>query len=351
MTKHSVATWLPILLVAACGAEMPGEPSDPRGTERRAAPAAVGPAPDLGQLVPPAHGDTVPWGFPAGENVLGNGPCAAVTLASVLGQIRAEVGDVRDIQSFRPSGPRGVMMDAGQATPAGVTPAPATEKSTYVVGFMDDRSFGAAFFRGDRCRGDRCEDRQYWYFETDEQCRPRWVGQHRAIDRPGGRYGTCVDATGSSLWHFPGNPAARQRCDADWSPRDISGTRRALSLDPTGTCSGKRGTFVPVDVTITQGADRANALVTLHGTGIAFVDGRAFPGKVERQSFAARITETTTGPCPVQRELLINLDFEAPGLNGLPGGFGVVDITEAPAGPCDTGPKGCGASLHLIHAN
>lgn len=324
-----------VALLAACGAE--SSPADP---------AAVAMA-----QTAPTHPADATWAYPDSLATSGRGPCVGVSLGQVLDQIRERFEVVRDIRDFRPSGPRGVPLNPGPATPAGAAPAPATASSAFVVGYVDDRSFGATFFRGAGCRGDQCQDRQYWYFETDQQCQPRWVGQHRAIDRAGGRYGTCVEVAGAPLWSFPAEPGARQRCDADWSPRDISGTRQAFMLDPAGTCSAsQQKTFVPVDVTIIQGTDLAQATVTLRGTGVPFVDERAFSGRVERLSLGAVIEETTTGACPVRRQFRIDFDFEEPSNNGLPGGFGVVDITETPLAPCATGPASCTASMHFIHA-
>lgn len=349
--KFAVGPWLlPLALaVIACGAELPapGAPAAHSGAEGLASPAAASPAPDLRKLGEPTHANDAAWAFPESVDVKGNGPCANVTLGSVLDAIRAGVEEVREIQTFRSLAPNGAM-NAGPATPV-AEPPPATEKRSYVVGYVDDRSFGAIFFSGQRCGGNSCDDRRYWYYETDDSCRPRWVGHFRTTDRPGGRSGTCVEVTGAPLWRFPGVPAARQRCDADWSPQDISGTRRAFSIDPLGTCSTIKESIVPVTVTIAQAADRANAVVTLHGTGIPFVDGRGFPGQVERQAFNATIDETTTGTCPVRRKFEIRLDFEeGPSINAIPGGFGLVDVTENAAGPCAARPSGCGASLHLI---
>ena len=305
--------------------------------------------PDLTQMMPPSHGEAIAWGFPAGEHVAGAGPCVGVTLSSVLEQIRSGFAQVRDIRMFRSAGPGGVTMNAGAPVPLAEPASVPMDRSTFVLGLMDVKSFGAVFFQGERCRGDRCEDRQYWYFETDEQCRPRWVGHHRATDKTGGRYGTCVDVVGRSLWHLPSNPAPRQRCDADWSAQDISGTRRAFSIDPLGSCSTIQASIAPIELTVTQGADRAFGTVTLTGSGIPFIDGRTFEGSVERQAFTSSTNEITTGACPVRRDIKMRLDFEdGPSLNAIPGGFGLVDISEQPLGACTQGGGACTASLHLI---
>jgi len=296
----------------------------------------------------PVHRTAEAWTFPESPSVAGQGECAGVTLASVLEAIRRDFADVADIGTFRAWGPRGVVMNPGLPVAEGSPVMAGTETSSFVVGLMDARSFGAVFFRGARCRGDLCEDRAYWYFETAAGCRPALVGQHRVVQKAGGRFGTCLDVTGAPLWSFPGEPVARQRCDADWSAQDISKTWPAYSLQgPSGTC-GARDAIVPVDVTITQERDLAVAHVVVHGTGIAFLDGRPLDGRVERQSLEGLFDETTPEACAARRTIRLRLDFEASN-NGFPSGFGLIDVGEELTGACPASAGGCSASLHLIH--
>jgi hypothetical protein len=296
----------------------------------------------------PVHRTAEAWTFPESPSVAGQGECAGVTLASVLEAIRRDFADVADIGTFRAWGPRGVVMNPGLPVAEGSPVMAGTETSSFVVGLMDARSFGAVFFRGARCRGDLCEDRAYWYFETAAGCRPALVGQHRVVQKAGGRFGTCLDVTGAPLWSFPGEPVARQRSDADWSAQDISKTWPAYSLrGPDGTCSTHEA-IVPVDVTITQERDLARARVVVRGTGLAFLDGRDLGGTVERQSLEGMVEETTAEPCAVHRTIRVRLDFEENN-NGLPGGFGLIDIDEQRTGTCPAAEGACWTSLHLMH--
>lgn len=237
-------------------------------------------------------------------------------------------------------------------------PVPATQPSlvisadgtaSFFTAFADEQGFGLSFFLGKQCRGEICADSEYWFFETDGKCAPKMVGHFRKVERTAGRYGTCFDLEGSPLWGWPSTPAGRRRCDADWSAQNISGTRKAMALDPVGTCA--KESILPVELTITQGGELSKAQLIVTGTGIPFLDGVSFAGTVERQSFSAEIDEVSSAACAARRKVTIRLDFEEPSNIGLPGGFGLVDI-DAAACPGDTNGAGaCHASLHLIRSN
>jgi hypothetical protein len=304
------------------------------------------PAPPVQASGSPVQRTAEAWTFPESPAVAGKGECAGVTLGGVLDAIRGEFDEVAGIRAFRASGPHGVTMNPGMPVAEGAAPAPAAGTSAFVIGLMDARGFGAIFFSGARCRGDLCDDRAYWYFDTEAGCRPRLVGQHRVVQKVGGRLGTCVDVAGEPLWNFPGPTAARDRCDADWSAQDISKTWPAYSLQPPSTC-GPSGTVVPVDVTIRQERDLAVAHLVVRGTGIGFLDGRELAGKVERQNLEGFFEETTQEPCAAHRTIRFSLDFETSN-NGLPGGFGLIDVGEELTGACPAGAGKCLAYLHLV---
>lgn len=306
-------------------------------------------ATNLGQMVAPTHANASAWPYrPDSPSVRGAGSCAAVRLEDVVASIRAQSPVLSDIATFKSSGPMGPTLDAGSADPAvqaGMSPAPDGTASFYTA-FRDDDSYGVIFFRGGQCRGEACSDNEYWYFETGAGCSPKWVGYFRRSVRPGGRSGICSVVEGAPLWSWPTAPAARSRCDADWSAQNISGTRKAFALDPIGTCTSHSP--IPIQLTIAQEPDLSKASVSLTGTEIPFIDGVSFGGAVERQSFTAELDLNPSGPCSEQHHVKISLDFESPSLNGLPGGFGLMEIS---AGSCASGSPesaGCQASLHFI---
>jgi mannose-1-phosphate guanylyltransferase len=65
-------------------------------------------------------------------------------------------------------------------------------------------------------------------------------------------------------------------------------------------------------------------------------------------STRARAAESGVSRAPSYK---FDLDFEGPSINGLPGGFGLIDVTEKPLAPCATPTAGCTTSLHLIRAD
>lgn len=332
-----------VALTIGCGTELP---SSQPGTSMDTSSSVV----DLNQTTP-HHVDATAWKFLLDSaNGPGPGDCASTTLANTLDVIRDRFADVRQIREFRPSGPRGVTLNAGPATRVGDAVPPADGTSSFVTAKMDEHSFGVTFFRGERCRGDQCLDREFWYFETGANCQPRWVGHHHAVDQIGGLHGTCVDVEGKALWGFPAVLSPRSRCDADWSAQNISGTRKALSLDPGGTCGSKDGAFVPVEITIRQGTDLSKGEISVNGTGIPFFEGRYFSGTVERQGLTADIDEPLANACGASRQFKIRIDLEEPSINGLPGGFGFIDISDTVTRSCPNGPSGCRASLHFIRS-
>jgi hypothetical protein len=342
MSLHPCLRSLALMLAASTGCMGEGLKTDsPKGGDARET---------LTQIVSPSHLDSQPWAFvPA--NAVGGGPCAATTVAELLDQIRDGFADVQDITNLKAPGPVGITVVAGPVAREGTSP-PAVGTASYIIALQDERSLAAIFFRGAGCSGENCQDRRYWFFETGDGCRPRWVGYNRAVDRAGGNHGACVDFEGTSVWSTPGDPEPRRRCDADWSPQNISGTRRAASIDPFGcgqTDHPGPVQVVPIVLSITQEADLGLAALTLSITGIPFVDGRSFVGKVERQSFTSSTDETVAGDCPVRRRIDIGLDFEEPTNVGLPGGFGVVEITsDVPIGCSPTFGTSCRSSMHLV---
>jgi hypothetical protein len=319
------------------------------GGTRISSPAVLEPEPDIRAMITPNHGDLTPWALLDSAEVAGPGACAGTKLSTVLNLIRGRFSEVSAIGEFRGAGPRGaVAINAGPAVRQGETPPPATGTAGFVVGFVDAQSFGIDFFAGQACRGEQCEVQEHWYFETDTQCRPRWVGHVKTTERKGGVHGTCFEVEGIARWQGPGAADTRGRCDTDWSAQNISGTHPALSLNPAGSCGGHTESFIPVEVTIAQGMDLAKGTLLVNGTGIEFLDGKPLSGTIERKAFNGTLVENTTGACPVRRSIKFSFDFEGSNAFGLPGGFGILDVSEETTGGCTPPVDACSASLHFI---
>jgi hypothetical protein len=339
MSRFSVLAGFAVTLLGGCtpGSEQDGDTKIPVQPEKTKA------------LSSPTHIALDGWAFPDSVAVVGQGACAGTTLSGFLDSVRRDFPAVSDIVELRSTGPRGVTLNAGPSMPAGVPIGEPTGQSAFVVAFMDAQSFGAAFYRGDRCRGDSCEILENRYFESDSQCRPRWVGHYRKKLTEGPR-GRCTEETGQALWNHPPMAQPLARCDADWSPQNVSGQRQIAILNAPGDgeCGRKvQAPFTVVDVVVAQNDDLANAKVTFWSTGLPFLDGKAFSAKVERQHIKATFVERLPGSCEIERQYDIDLNFEGAQI-GIPNGLGLLDVFQRAVGQCEPAQAPCKESMHLM---
>ncbi len=163
------------------------------GTSGGSAPTTGGRAPATGGATEPVAGSggaTEPDDFVTDPSELGSGPCTDTSLADVLEQIATlepnlTLPELTSPESFIVRG--GVLaMHFGD-------------------GFRVVVSVGA----GDCPAG--CADREYWYFETDADCRPVRVGHYARLQSAG-----CVEV-GEPLWGLPA-PSTAGSC----APLDLS---------------------------------------------------------------------------------------------------------------------------------
>jgi hypothetical protein len=210
--------------------------------------------------------------------------------------------------------------------------------ASFYTGFMDDDGFGLVFFRGERCVGESCEDSWYHYFETRAGCEPWPLGHHRRVRRPGGRAGTCWDIEGELRWGLPGALDERERCDTDWSARNISGTYDVITADAHDLSTG----LLPARITFAQGKDLARATLTVSGSSSPFLNDTPFAGDVERRRFSAKIDEPLTSPCRGRRRATISFDFESFAFT-----FGIIDLdVDVTDSTCSV--PGASASMHFM---
>jgi hypothetical protein len=271
-----------------------------------------------------------------------------MTIGGLADQIRRAFPDVQGIDTFRTSGPLAAPLDAGPGTAVGAPLAPALMTDSYFTALADDHLLGVIFYLGQTCRGQNCEDQRYWYFETDDTCAPRWVGDYHQTQRD-----TCYDASGDALWDIPAALDPRQRCDADWSPRPIAGQRTATSLGiGADTCGGTAGPpQMGVQLQLSQSPDLGSATAVLRDTGIPALDGRAFTGTVKRKRLEIQTTEDLPGACPASRSFKITVDFEGSNNFPIPGAFAGIDIVDTRASGCTRADATCATFLFLLTPN
>ena len=157
------------------------------------APTTGGAAPVTGGASEPGAGSggaTEPGDWITDPSDVGTGPCADTPLADVLQQI--------------------AVLEPNLPVPELTSPETFVVRGGVVAlhvgdGFRVVVSVGA----GDCPAG--CADREYWYFETDAECRPVRVGHYARLQSAG-----CVEV-GEPLWGLPA-PSAAGSC----APLDLS---------------------------------------------------------------------------------------------------------------------------------
>lgn len=296
----------------------------------------------------PTHPDSVTWAFVGSPDIEGTGACGGVTARSVLQTIWTAFPDLADIDTVQPIDPTGIpVFNAGPAQPAN-EPAFLGGTDEHILVLMDGGTFAFVFVRGSRCSGQSCLDSQRWYFETDDDCSPRWVGYYQEIQRDG-----CVDVSGDPLWGLPGARSLRSICGADLSPRDISGEYPVtLLMAFTATlCDGSPvDGVVPATLAITQTADLATASAEVRDSGIPLIDDVSLSGNVEYTSFEATVETPREGSCSITRQYAFQFEGEA---NDAFGGlfFAILDVTESLGTDCSPTDVVCTdqLSVHFAH--
>lgn len=163
--------------------------------------------------------------------------------------------------------------------------------------------------------------------------------------------GLSLAACGADDQPDPGpGPGAPSPTGGMPSSTDISGVRAAISLNAGSTCGGREGA-VPVQVAVSVAPNASVGTMVVTGTGIPFLDGRAFEGRVEGRRMNGEVRDSVNGACPLSRRITFSLDFEpevSDSKTGFPYPFfGILDVREDASGACAPAVAACTASLHF----
>jgi hypothetical protein len=134
----------------------------------------------------------------------GRGTCAGVTAANVVAAMRGAHPELADIPSTREPGVGG--------------------DQSFVFSYLrDDGSFALIVKRGDGDCVSGCISKEYWYFDTDEMCKPRQVGHYNDAFNDAGN---CYAITGEPMWDVPSkaDPAYVCKTGSAQSNMDDAGT-------------------------------------------------------------------------------------------------------------------------------
>jgi hypothetical protein len=156
-----------------------------------------------------------------------------------------------------------------------------------------------------------CTSNEYWYIESDSGCGPKQVGYYKPSSGDGG----CVGGDGAPMWGRPQPINPIIACDADLTPKKIAGTYHFTTCGPHTLCSeGAVITTVGRDITIIvvqDDSDLSRGTVTVQGTGVALLDGKALPATFVRKRFQAKESfSNLPSQCPAEHDIVVNYDLD-----------------------------------------
>ena len=120
----------------------------------------------------------------------GSGACVGSTLAQIIAWVHRDRPELADVSRlYLPDPNRG-------------------GDGSFVYAFEQESGFALAFRRGGGDCPAGCTENEYWYFVTDDACKPEQIGHYRAEWQTG----TCVTISGAPLWGLPQAPAPALVC-------------------------------------------------------------------------------------------------------------------------------------------
>lgn len=184
------ALGLALSVLVGCGAAASDELGRDAGADTRADGAAPSDAPradaDQGTHDSAIANGAAPGRYLTNAKATGAGPCVGKTLADVIAAIHALEPPLADIAAI-------------------YTPAGGTGDGNFIYAYARaDGGFDVVLKRGKGDCAAGCTDNEYFYFSTDETCRPKRVGHYRAAW--GADSGACLKVEGEPMWNHP--PAA-----------------------------------------------------------------------------------------------------------------------------------------------
>ncbi|MDB4979473.1 MAG: hypothetical protein JWM82_225 [Myxococcales bacterium] len=258
-----------------------------------------------GDAAVPVVNATAPGRYVTASTSVGSGPCAGVTLASLVDKIHAVTPTLADVTVV-------------------YNPAAAGGDGSFIYPYVrSDGGFDIVFQRGSGDCPAGCTDNTYEYFATDATCTPVEIGHYHAT------WGAqnCLTVDGAALWNHPPAPDPLTVCGQDNTPRDLHGMyllhASGQRTPCTATASKAAGIDATVMVLVEQNAqDLAAGFVTFSGTGHALVDGVRLPARFQRRRFdASAQSSNAPNTCPREQSVTSRYDFE----NYQPGGIEVME--------------------------
>lgn len=201
LAVRRIAPFVPVLglafsLLAGCG----GAAADSLGRDASADGVVDGAAPtdaprsdaNLGTHDSAIANGAAPGRYLTTAKAAGAGACVGKTLADVIAAIHVLEPSLADIVAI-------------------YAPAGGTGDGRFIYAYARaDGGFDVVFKRGKGDCAAGCTDNEYFYFSTDEACRPKKVGHYRAAW--GADSGACPQVEGEPMWNHPPTADSLQVC-------------------------------------------------------------------------------------------------------------------------------------------
>lgn len=151
----------------------------------------------------------------------GTGACEGVSLGEFIERAHELRPELADIEALTP-GSGEVLADPGRE----------------IIPLQSDDGFLLAFKRGDGDCEAGCISSTYFYFESDEECQPVYLGKYSAIYDSENK---CYEVEGERRWDVGRNVPTTSRCDYEPYAADVSGSHEVSAEGSIVPCSTESG--------------------------------------------------------------------------------------------------------------
>lgn len=152
----------------------------------------------------------------ADRELPGTGACSDVTLGEFIERAHELRPELADIEVLTPG--------SGEVT---------SDPEREIIPLVSDDGFLLAFKRGEGDCESGCISSTYFYFESDAECQPVYLGEYSAIFDD---ENNCYEVEGERRWEVGRNVSTTSRCDYEPYAADVSGSHEISAEGTTVPC-------------------------------------------------------------------------------------------------------------------